>query len=310
MKRTALLCATSAVLAFATNALAQEPAPAPVPAPPTATAPKPEVKPVTRPTVTVETEKGRIVIELYPEDAPLTVQNFVTLIKKGFYDGLAFHRVEPGFVIQGGDPKGDGTGGPGYDIKNEPNKILKHSVGAVAMANAGRDTAGSQFYIVITKPASFLDEKYADGVSKYTIFGKVAAGQDIAEKIAVGDKMTKVTVVEPASAPGTEPAKVAENAPKVNEIAKPQVMVPVIVPYLDRPLVPKSTRPKVKVTIEPSGKVGKVSLQSKTGVAELDKAVTDALSRWVWTPAMKDGKAIKSDRTFIYDIINRSVRYE
>ncbi|MBC8136837.1 MAG: peptidylprolyl isomerase [Fibrella sp.] len=311
MNQSALLYAAFAVLTLTGGAIAQEPAPAPVPAPPTTPASNPEVKPVTRPTVTVETEKGRIVIELYPEEAPLTVQNFVTLIKKGFYDGVAFHRVVPGFVIQGGDPKGDGTGGPGYDIKNEANKTLKHDVGAVAMANAGRDTAGSQFYIVITKPASFLDEKYADGVNKYTIFGKVASGQEVAEKIAVGDKMTKVTVIEPSVTPGAEPVKVAvDNAPKVTRIAETQVMVPVIVPYLDRPLVPKNTKPKVKVTIEPTGKVGKVSLQSKTGVSELDKAVTDALGRWIWLPAMKDGKAIKSDRTFTYDIINRSVRYE
>lgn len=311
MKPSALLYAAFAVLTYAGSATAQEPAPAPAPVPQAAPAPKPDVKPVTRPTVTMETEKGTIVIELYPEDAPLTVQNFVTLLKKGFYDGLAFHRVVPGFVIQGGDPKGDGTGGPGYDIKNEANKILKHDVGAVAMANAGRDTAGSQFYIVITKPASFLDEKYADGVNKYTIFGKVVSGQDVAEKIGVGDKMTKLTIVEPPPGPGT--VKVAENAPKVNRAVaepRPDMMIPVIVPYLDRPLVPKDTKPKVQVTIEPSGKVSKVNLKTKTGVAELDKAVTDALSKWLWLPAMKDGKALKSDRTFTYDIINRSVRYE
>ncbi len=312
MRQTAFLLTMFAALTWAggmTTAAAQEPAPAPVPDPPPALAPKQDTKPVTRPTVTLETGKGRIVILLYPEDAPLTVQNFITLTKKGFYDGLTFHRVEPGFVIQGGDPQGDGRGGPGYDIKSETNKILKHTVGAVAMANAGRDTAGSQFYIVITKPAEFLDEKYPDGVSKYTIFGQVISGQDVAEKIAVGDKMTKVTVAEPA--PGAEPTKpTVPDVPKITDIAKLQVIVPVIVPYLDRPLVPKSTKPKVKVTIESSGKVGKVNLQSKTGIAELDKAVTDALSKWVWTPAMKDGKAIKSDRTFVYDIINRSVRYE
>lgn len=308
MKRHALLAGFAAVAFGVGAANAQQPSPAPVPASPAAPATQPDVKPVTRPTVTIETEKGKIVIELYPEDAPLTVQNFVTLTKKGFYDGLAFHRVVPGFVVQGGDPKGDGTGGPGYDIKNEANKILKHTVGAVAMANAGRDTAGSQFYIVITKPAEFLDEKYADGVSKYTIFGKVVSGQDVAEKIAQGDKMTKVTVVEPAA--GTEPVKPVDTTPKVTKNAETSLMVPVIVPYLDRPIVPKNTKPKVKVSIEPSGRVSKVNLQTKTGVAELDKAVTDALNKWVWSPALKDSKAIKSERTFTYDIINRSVRFE
>ena len=278
------------------------------PVPTTKPTEKPDTKPVTRPTVTMETEKGTIVIELYPEDAPLTVQNFETLIKKGFYNGLNFHRVEPGFVIQGGDPSGNGSGGPGYSIKNESNKILKHTVGAVAMANAGRDTAGSQFYIVITNPAPFLDEKYPDGVNKYTLFGKVISGQEVAEKIAVGDKMTKVTVIDPPVSIESRVTPVP--MPKTNQVAVPQFILPVNIPYLANPIVPKNTRPKVKVTIGDTGKVTKVELQSKTGVPELDKAVTDTLGKWQWLPAMKDGKAIKSDRTFIYDIINRSVRYE
>jgi peptidyl-prolyl cis-trans isomerase B (cyclophilin B) len=155
--------------------------------------------------VTIQTAKGSIKIKLFPQEAPKTVANFVKLAKQGFYNGTTFHRVEPGFVIQGGDPLskklpvGDpsiGSGGPGYDIKNEANKTLKHNVGAVAMANAGRDTAGSQFYIVITKPAPFLDEKHEDGVNKYTLFGQVISGQNVAEKIAVGDKMIKVTVAD------------------------------------------------------------------------------------------------------------------
>ena len=163
-------------------------------------APTKPVKPAVRvphPIVTLQTAKGTILIKLFPEEAPLTCQNFIKLIHKKFYDGLLFHRVEPGFVIQGGDPAGNGGGGPGYKIKNESNKLLKHNRGAVAMANAGRDTAGSQFYIVITKPAPHLDEKEADGVSKYTIFGQVISGQDVAEKIQKGDKMTKITVKLP-----------------------------------------------------------------------------------------------------------------
>ena len=146
------------------------------------------------PIVVVETTKGVIKIKLYPEITPITVANFLKLVNKGFYNGLTFHRVEPNFVIQGGDPQGNGQGGPGWQIKNEDNRVLKHNRGAVAMANAGPDTAGSQFYIVIGKPAPHLDGKDERGISKYSIFGQVIKGQAAAEKIAVGDKMTKVYV--------------------------------------------------------------------------------------------------------------------
>ena len=95
----------------------------------------------------METTKGTILLELYPDEAPIAVQNFIDLIRKRFYDGLTFHRIED-FVAQGGDPKGDGTGGPGYTIKSEVNSRLQHARGALGMANSGRDTAGSQFYIV------------------------------------------------------------------------------------------------------------------------------------------------------------------
>lgn len=149
-----------------------------------------------RPLVVMETTKGVIKFVLYPEISPKTCANFIKLVKKGFYDGLTFHRVESNFVIQGGDPKGDSSGGPGWSIPNEKNGPLKHNRGAVAMANAGRDTAGSQFYVVIGKPAPNLDEKEADGMSKYTIFGQVVNGQDAAERIKIGDKMMKVTVQE------------------------------------------------------------------------------------------------------------------
>lgn len=154
-------------------------------------APKKEGKKRMRPVATIETEKGKIELELYPEEAPKTVENFITLTKKGYYNGLVFHRVVPDFVIQTGDPKGDGTGGPGYTIPDEKNKSLKHTVGAVGMAKTAQpNSGGSQFYIVIGKPAPFLD-------GGYTVFGKVLSGQDVAEKIKVGDKMLKVTVVEP-----------------------------------------------------------------------------------------------------------------
>ena len=133
---------------------------------------------------------GEIAIEFFPEDAPKTVENFVTLAKKGFYDGLAFHRVEPGFVVQGGDPKGNGTGGPGYTIKAEFNK-QKHDRGVLAMARSqSPDSAGSQFYITLG-PAHFLD-------GKYTVFGKVTSGMDVVDKIKIGDKMKTVKIVEAA----------------------------------------------------------------------------------------------------------------
>jgi cyclophilin family peptidyl-prolyl cis-trans isomerase len=153
---------------------------------PAAPAGKPQGKPgaVPQPPIAViETSKGTIKIRLFPEEAPKTVENFIALANKKFYDNLTFHRVEPGFVIQGGDPNGNGSGGPGYSIKNENNKVLRHNRGAVAMANAGRDTAGSQFYVVITKPAPHLDEKHEDGMSKYTIFGQVVTGLEVVDAI-------------------------------------------------------------------------------------------------------------------------------
>jgi peptidyl-prolyl cis-trans isomerase B (cyclophilin B) len=133
---------------------------------------------------------GEIKFDFFPEDAPKTVENFVTLARKGFYDGLTFHRVEPGFVVQGGDPQGNGMGGPGYKIKAEFNK-QKHVRGAVAMARSNDpDSAGSQFYIVLA-PANFLD-------GKYTVFGMVTSGMDVVDKIRVGDKMKSVKIVDAA----------------------------------------------------------------------------------------------------------------
>jgi peptidyl-prolyl cis-trans isomerase B (cyclophilin B) len=133
---------------------------------------------------------GEIAIEFFPDDAPKTVENFVTLAKKGYYDGVTFHRVEPGFVVQGGDPKGNGTGGPGYTIKDEFNK-QQHVRGAVAMARTqAPNSAGSQFYITLA-PAHFLD-------GQYTVFGKVTSGMEVVDKIRVGDKMKSVKIMEVA----------------------------------------------------------------------------------------------------------------
>lgn len=138
---------------------------------------------------TIVTEKGTIKFELYEKEAPITTKNFIELAQKGFYDGLTFHRVEPDFVIQGGDPKGDGTGGSGKTIPLEIAPTLTHKKGAVAMARSNDpNSASSQFYIVLEE-AKFLDGKYA-------IFGQVIEGQDVVEKIEKGDKMLKVTIGE------------------------------------------------------------------------------------------------------------------
>jgi len=131
---------------------------------------------------------GEIRLELYPEDAPKTVENFVTLAKKGFYNGLNFHRVVPDFVVQGGCPKGNGTGGPGYQIKAEFNK-QKHVRGTLAMARSqDPDSAGSQFYIC------YGNTPHLDG--QYTVFGRVTSGMELVDRIKQGDKMTSVTIAE------------------------------------------------------------------------------------------------------------------
>ena len=131
---------------------------------------------------------NEIRIEFYPEDAPKTVENFVTLAKKGFYDNLAFHRVVPDFVVQGGCPKGDGTGGPGHTVKAEFNK-QKHVRGSVAMARSQHpDSAGSQFYI------TYGATPHLDG--SYTVFGHVVSGMEHVDHIKQGDRMKTVSVVE------------------------------------------------------------------------------------------------------------------
>jgi cyclophilin family peptidyl-prolyl cis-trans isomerase len=124
---------------------------------------------------TLHTNHGAIELELFEEDAPKTVDNFVKLSKEGFYDGITFHRVIPDFMIQGGCPRGDGTGGPGYQFEDEPNE---HRVarGALAMANSGPDTNGSQFFIVTTEAAPWLD-------GKHTVFGRVTGGMEAVDAI-------------------------------------------------------------------------------------------------------------------------------
>jgi cyclophilin family peptidyl-prolyl cis-trans isomerase len=141
-------------------------------------------------TATFETTKGTIVAELFDADAPITTSNFIELAEKGFYDGLTFHRYEPGFVIQGGDPDGNGTGGSGKMIKLEVTPKLKHdAAGTLAMARSAQpDSASSQFYFTLA-PASFLDMNYA-------VFGRVVSGLDAVLALRVGDRMTSVTISE------------------------------------------------------------------------------------------------------------------
>ncbi len=137
----------------------------------------------------METDNGKIVIELFENEAPKTVANFEKLIGEQFYDGLSFHRVIKGFVAQGGCPNGTGAGGPGYTIpcetKGNPHK---HERGSLSMAHRGPNTGGSQFFIV------YEPQPHLDGV--HTVFGKVIEGLDVFDKIKQGDKMNKVTVVE------------------------------------------------------------------------------------------------------------------
>ncbi|OLZ10579.1 peptidylprolyl isomerase [Sulfobacillus thermosulfidooxidans] len=136
---------------------------------------------------TIETDKGTMVLELYPNEAPGTVANFAKLARSGFYDGLTFHRVIPNFVIQGGDPNGDGTGGPGYTIKCETEgNPHKHLRGSLSMAHRGRDTGGSQFFICHSP------QPHLDGV--HTVFGRVIEGFDVLDSIRQGDHMTRVTI--------------------------------------------------------------------------------------------------------------------
>ena len=153
-------------------------------------------------TATFETNVGTIVAELYDKDAPATVANFEKLANSGYYNGIVFHRVIPNFMVQGGDPTGSGSGGPGYEIECELHPSRKHGTGALSMAHkgqckhdpktgvktSGRCTGGSQFFIT-HGPTPHLD-----GV--HTVFGQVTSGQDVVNKIQMGDKIVKLTIAE------------------------------------------------------------------------------------------------------------------
>ncbi len=142
-------------------------------------------------TADIKTKYGVMKVEFYDKDAPNTVANFVKLAKEGFYDGLTFHRVIPDFVVQGGCPKGDGTGGPGYSIDCElTGENQYHDRGVLSMAHAGRNTGGSQFFICHNRQnVAHLDRNH-------TCFGKVVENVDIVDEITAGDKIEKITVTE------------------------------------------------------------------------------------------------------------------
>jgi peptidyl-prolyl cis-trans isomerase B (cyclophilin B) len=141
-------------------------------------------------TATFKTSKGTIVVDLFPDAAPNTVNNFVFLARDGFYNGTKFHRVIENFMVQGGDPEGTGRGGPGYKFKDElqPGKYRKHQVGSLSMANAGPNTNGSQFFI------THVVTDWLDG--KHTVFGQVKSGQDVVNAIKGGDTLESVTIEE------------------------------------------------------------------------------------------------------------------
>ncbi|MGB2754165.1 MAG: peptidylprolyl isomerase [Phycisphaerae bacterium] len=145
------------------------------------------------PQVTLHTNKGAIVVELAEDDAPNTVANFVNLAEKGFYNGVTFHRVLADFMIQGGDPTGTGSGGPGYVIADEFSPRLRHARGVISMANAGPNTGGSQFFI------THVACPHLDG--KHAVFGRVIDGMDVVDSIRQGDRIEKVTVDRKRSHP-------------------------------------------------------------------------------------------------------------
>ena len=139
----------------------------------------------------IQTEKGVMKVEFYDKDAPIAVKNFISLSKKGFYDGLTFHRVIPNFMIQGGCPKGTGSGGPGYTIQCElTGENQYHDRGVLSMAHAGRNTGGSQFFICHNRD----NTKHLD--RNHTCFGKVVDGVDLIDQIKQGDKIVKITITE------------------------------------------------------------------------------------------------------------------
>ncbi len=176
------------LLSVSCSGQASEPEPAPAPKPKTYSEPPPTIIDTSKQyTATIETEKGKLVLELFASDVPLTVNNFVFLAREGFYDGTTFHRVIAGFMAQGGDPTGTGSGTPGYSFADEFTEHT-HVTGALSMANAGPNTNGSQFFITYT-PQHGLD-------GKHSVFGQLIEGMDVLEEIKAGDAIIRITIEE------------------------------------------------------------------------------------------------------------------
>ena len=187
------------VLLFSASCGGQAPAPAPTPPPKpkTYSSPPPMVIDMSKQYIaTIETQKGKLVLELFAKDVPITVNNFVFLARDSFYDGSTFHRVIPGFMAQGGDPTGTGRGTPGYSFKDEFTKHT-HVAGALSMANAGPNTNGCQFFITYT------EQHGLDG--KHSVFGQLIEGMDVLKKLTPGEpsqpgfkgtKIIRITIKE------------------------------------------------------------------------------------------------------------------
>lgn len=282
--------------------LGQTPPPAaktPPPQPPKKVEKKKEEKPKKPakkrelPVATIETTKGTIQLELEPTEAPIAVANFITLAKKGFYEGLTFHRVEPE-LVQGGDPKGDGSGGPGYSIPFEYNRGLKNLKGVVGMARQANDknSAGSQFYI-LKKDVPGFD---ANG---YTLFGHLSSGQEVLDRIIVGDKITKVSIQLPASFTPRPfgPTRHAE----------PDGLFP---PILPEDLAGRTYQRYVRVKAEISAQgTARITVLKGCGDDDIDDAVVAALKLWKWQPALNTGLPVAEVQEFNYDLVTNSRQY-
>ena len=184
----AVLIAGAVLTLFLTGVI-KMPSSSPKPQPQSYNSPIPMVIDVNKKyTAVIKTAKGDLTLELYPQDAPVTVNSFVSLARKGFYNGLTFHRVIPGFMAQGGDPTGTGSGGPGYTIPDEISQ-RKHVTGALSMAKTAQpNTGGSQFFIC------YAPQPHLDGI--HTVFGQLTQGMDVLKQLVNGDKMTEVTITE------------------------------------------------------------------------------------------------------------------
>ena len=185
---TAAVLIAGAVLTLFLTGVIKMPSSTPKPQPQSYNSPIPMVIDVNKKyTAVIKTAKGDLTLELYPQDAPVTVNSFVSLARKGFYNGLTFHRVIPGFMAQGGDPTGTGSGGPGYKFQDEFSSRTNQE-GSLSMANSGPNTNGSQFFIC------YAPQPHLNG--KHTVFGQLTQGMDVLKQLVNGDKMTEVTITE------------------------------------------------------------------------------------------------------------------